>query len=89
MVFTGAICRVGLQTCVHYKRGGALAVAPRILSVQNVPRAPRGRRATVPPELPRGSGDAALASPAVVPEFGMSVRLNAGFGSEKRSVFAF
>ena len=30
----------------------------------------RRRRGTVPPELPRGSGDAALASPAVLAEFG-------------------
>jgi hypothetical protein len=44
---------------------------------------------TVPPELPRGSGDAALASPAVVPEFGKSPCPEVGFGSEMRAVSAF
>jgi hypothetical protein len=56
---------------VYITKGcGALAVAPRILSVQSALHAPRGRLRTVPPELPRGSGDAALASPVVVPKFG-------------------
>jgi hypothetical protein len=50
---------------------------------------PEGGLRTVPPELPRGSGDAALASPAVVPEFGKSPCLEAGFGSETRAVSAF
>jgi hypothetical protein len=45
---------------------------------QNVERSeslgqiPSRRTRTVPPELPRGSGDAALASPAVAPAFGKS-----------------
>ena len=55
---------------MYTSKGGALAAAPRILSFQSVRLAPRGRLRTVPPELPRGSGDAALASPAVVPELG-------------------
>jgi hypothetical protein len=72
-----------------YKRRGALSVARRIVSVQCARPAPRGRLRTVPPELPRGSGDAALASPAVVPEFENLRASNDAFGAEKRSVFAF
>jgi hypothetical protein len=47
----------------------------RSFNIDDVPNresghaAPRRRSRTVPPELPRGSGDAALASPAVVPPF--------------------
>ena len=51
---------------------GALAAGPEIFSVYSAQPSPRGRLRTVPPELPRGSGDAALASPAVVPELGKS-----------------
>ena len=63
------------------KGRGALAVASKVLNVQSVPRASRVRRETVPPELPKGSGDAALASPAIVPEFAKCPNL--AFGTEK------
>ena len=54
---------------------GERAATPRILGIQRVTHDPRLRLRTVPRELPMGSGDAALASPAVVPEFGKSMRL--------------